>query len=65
MPSACTPPEERYDRVAAFAAAEFDVPICVISLVDDSRQWFKARVGVDVVETITALAQRERQAVAG
>lgn len=46
-----TPPEERFDRVAAFAAAEFDVPICVISLVDENRQWFKARVGVDVCET--------------
>ncbi len=46
-----TPPEERFDRVAAFAAAEFDVPICVISLVDEDRQWFKARVGVDVCET--------------
>jgi GAF domain-containing protein len=46
-----TPPEERFDRVTAFAAGEFDVPICVISLVDENRQWFKARVGVDVCET--------------
>lgn len=46
-----TPPEERFDRVAAFAASEFDVPICVISLVDENRQWFKARVGLDVCET--------------
>ena len=43
-----TLPEERFDRVVAFAAAEFDVPICVISLVDENRQWFKSRVGVDV-----------------
>lgn len=46
-----TPSEERFDRLAAFAVSEFDVPICVISLVDQNRQWFKARVGLDVCET--------------
>lgn len=46
-----TPPEERFDRLVQFAAEEFDVPISVISLVDSSRQWFKARVGVNVCET--------------
>lgn len=46
-----TPPEERFDRVVAFAASEFDVPICVISLVDENRQWFKSSVGLDVCET--------------
>lgn len=46
-----TPPEERFDRIAAFAAHEFDVPIAVITLVDAQRQWFKARVGTEVCET--------------
>ncbi|VXC57107.1 GAF domain-containing protein [Massilia sp. 9I] len=46
-----TPPEERLDKIVEFAASEFDVPICLISLVDSNRQWFKARVGVDVCET--------------
>ncbi|WP_457418664.1 GAF domain-containing protein [Roseateles sp. P5_E7] len=46
-----TPPEERFDRLVEFAAAEFDVPIALISLVDRERQWFKARVGLDACET--------------
>jgi len=46
-----TPPEERYDKIVAFAAAEFDVPIVLVSLLDTNRQWFKASVGTDVCET--------------
>lgn len=46
-----TPPEERFDRLVAFAASEFDVPIALISLIDRDRQWFKARVGLDACET--------------
>jgi GAF domain-containing protein len=46
-----TPPEERFDRIVQFAAEEFDVPIALVSLVDAERQWFKARVGMDVCET--------------
>jgi len=46
-----TPPEERLDRIVAFAASEFDVPISLISLVDSERQWFKARIGLDACET--------------
>ena len=45
-----TPPEARFDRVVHFAAAEFDMPIVLVSLVDHKRQWFKARVGLDVRE---------------
>lgn len=46
-----TPPEERFDRLTQFAAGEFDVPIVLLSLIDEDRQWFKARVGLDVCET--------------
>jgi GAF domain-containing protein len=46
-----TPPEERFDRIVEFAAAEFDVPIALISLIDENRQWFKARTGLGVCET--------------
>ncbi|MBV7537705.1 GAF domain-containing protein [Duganella sp. sic0402] len=46
-----TPPEERFDKIVEFAAQEFAVPIALISLLDENRQWFKARVGVDVCET--------------
>lgn len=46
-----TPPEERFDRIVEFAAAEFDVPIALVSLIDRDRQWFKARVGLAACET--------------
>lgn len=46
-----TPPEERMDKIVEFASAEFDVPVCLISLIDSDRQWFKARVGVDTTES--------------
>lgn len=46
-----TPPEQRFDKIVAFAGAEFDVPIALISLIDANRQWFKARHGLDVCET--------------
>lgn len=46
-----TPPEERFDRIVQFAAREFDVPTALLSLVDENRQWFKSRVGMDACET--------------
>ena len=46
-----TPAEERYNSIVEFAAAEFNVPMVVISLVDNDRQWFKASVGLDVRES--------------
>ncbi|WP_066271941.1 GAF domain-containing protein [Hydrogenophaga palleronii] len=42
-----TPPEERFDRISSFAAKEFDVPIALVSLVDQDRQWFKSSFGVE------------------
>ncbi len=46
-----TPPEPRFDRITGLASRLFDVPMCLVSLVDEQRQWFKSRVGVDVAET--------------
>lgn len=46
-----TPPEQRFDRIVEFAHQEFEMPTVLLSLVDDERQWFKARVGLDVCET--------------
>jgi hypothetical protein len=45
-----TPPEERFDRVVRLARRLFDVPMVAVSLVDEDRQWFKASIGLDVVE---------------
>jgi PAS domain S-box-containing protein len=46
-----TPQEERLDRITRIASAYFDVPICLVSLVDENRQWFKSCVGLEVRET--------------
>ncbi len=46
-----TPPEPAFDKVTALAARLLGVPIALISLVDEHRQWFKSRVGLQVDET--------------
>ncbi|OYT72917.1 MAG: hypothetical protein CFK52_03720 [Chloracidobacterium sp. CP2_5A] len=45
-----TPPDGAFDRVARIAARIFEVPIALVSLVDEDRIWFKARFGLDVEE---------------
>lgn len=44
-------PEDRFDLFTRLAARIFNVPICLISLVDSERQWFKSRVGLEACET--------------
>jgi ribonuclease BN (tRNA processing enzyme) len=46
-----TEPEERFDRTTRIAAALFDVPTAMISMVDLDRQWFKGRHGIQITET--------------
>lgn len=46
-----TPIEERFDRLTRLAKRLFNVPIVLISLVDEKRQWFKSVQGLDVTET--------------
>lgn len=46
-----TAPEERFDRVTRLAQRMFDVPIALVSLIDENRQWFKSHAGLDVRET--------------
>ncbi len=46
-----TLPERALDDLTALAAQLCGVPIAQISLVDDQRQWFKAKVGLEMVET--------------
>jgi two-component sensor histidine kinase len=45
-----TPAESTFDRITSMAARIFSVPIAVISLVDESRIWFKSHHGVNVRE---------------
>jgi signal transduction histidine kinase len=46
-----TPRETDFDDIAELAAQLCGTPIAAVSLVDSDRQWFKARVGLDVCET--------------
>jgi diguanylate cyclase (GGDEF)-like protein len=51
-----TPPEERFDRLTRVARRLFDAPIALMSLVDEDRQWFKSRPGLDFPQTPRDLA---------
>jgi GAF domain-containing protein len=46
-----TKPEERFDDLARLAANLCGAPIALISLVDEDRQWFKSKCGLEVSET--------------
>lgn len=46
-----SPLEEAFDELAALAALVCNTPIALVSLVDENRQWFKARCGIEAAET--------------
>ncbi|MFN0183970.1 MAG: PAS domain-containing protein [Aquabacterium sp.] len=45
-----TAPQREFDALVAAAAAVCGVPISLISLVDENRQWFKANIGLPGVQ---------------
>ncbi|MBI5384528.1 MAG: GAF domain-containing protein [Verrucomicrobia bacterium] len=46
-----TPPDASLDDLTELAASICQTPIAMVSLVDQERQWFKARVGLALTET--------------
>ena len=46
-----TLPEKEFDDIVRLAAAICEVPVALISLVDQDRQWFKASVGTEITQT--------------
>lgn len=46
-----TPREERFDRITRLATRVFQVPVALITLIDEQRQWFKSCQGLDISET--------------
>lgn len=51
-----SPPEPVFDSITRLAAHVLDVPIALISLIDQDRQWFKSSFGTQVRETPRAIA---------
>jgi GAF domain-containing protein len=47
-----TPADGTFDRITALAADLFDVPIALVTIVDEDRIWFKSRSGLEGVEEI-------------
>ncbi|MBM69902.1 MAG: hypothetical protein CME43_10535 [Haliea sp.] len=48
--------ERRFDRLVEIAGRFYKTPIALFSLLDENRQWFKARRGLEVTETPRCMA---------
>jgi signal transduction histidine kinase len=46
-----TLPEEDFDNITAIASQICNIPISLITLIDNDRQWFKSHHGLDATET--------------
>ena len=46
-----TEPEQTFDDLVVLASYVCKTPMAMLSLVDDHRQWFKSKVGVQIEET--------------
>lgn len=51
-----TPPDAELEAIVREAAAQFEAPIALVTLVDADRQWFRARCGLDTAETPRAVS---------
>ena len=51
-----TPTEVCFDDLTELAARICEAPIALITLIDEKRQWFKSRVGLDAAETSRDIA---------
>lgn len=48
--------ENEFDRLTKLAALLCETPIATVSFLDDKRQWFKSKIGIDIQETSKEIA---------
>ena len=48
--------EYEFDRITELASLICDVPISLVSIIDENRQWFKSKFGIDEKETYRNLS---------
>ncbi|WP_315719034.1 MULTISPECIES: excisionase family DNA-binding protein [unclassified Bradyrhizobium] len=46
-----TAPEDAFDRLTWLASRNLKTPVALLTLLTNDRQWFKSRVGLDMIET--------------
>ncbi|MBB2149870.1 PAS domain S-box protein [Pedobacter gandavensis] len=51
-----SPAEKEFDRITEMASLICEAPVSLIALLDEDRQWFKSKVGIDVTETAKEIA---------
>lgn len=51
-----TPNEPEFDRIVRNVASTFRVRSALVSFIDESRQWYKARIGVEATEVPRAIS---------
>lgn len=51
-----TPADAAFDRITLLLARVLDVPVALVSLVDESREWFKSRIGLEIAHIPRAIS---------
>ncbi|GGY73338.1 sensor domain-containing phosphodiesterase [Marinobacter zhanjiangensis] len=51
-----TPPTERFERLTRMAQRFYQVPVALFTLIDEDRQWFKSKQGLEVDQTPRSIA---------